>query len=367
MPIKFKPVNVNEFMSTYLSFGRQDRISHESLEKMWQVAKGVEYATNGLELYKRMNIKDQHDVDKRLAPLYEILVNQKSKHLDQKKRKLDEISEALKRRVTKDPNVRDHYISLYRDNQRKIQIEKSSFEKEIIKHVGIKALNLDNAEFFKHKSEACSLQLTILRDDDAETIIKKANDNLSETKKLVESLYNQLSEITHHAQKKITNLDYILRLAVNNKIYSAKDIGLGPTTWKSYLSEDAFAKKYFGTQRACGRRKYIDREIPSVHGKQWQRTLIDYCHARAVLKEYQNALKKGTHGGVSLSERCRQALMKDVTHSINRYDARYQTYTKRADKTANHLQELNKRLMIYDVAINDVNRQIERVKSMGNS
>ncbi|MCW2477789.1 hypothetical protein [Candidatus Symbiopectobacterium sp. NZEC135] len=367
MPLKFEPVNVNEFMSTYLSFNSLDRISHEALDKMWKVAKGIEFATNGLELFKRMNIKDQHDVDKRLAPLYEKLVRQKSKCHDQKKEKLNEISEALKRRVTKDPNVRDHYISRYKDNQRKIQIEKSCFEKEISKHVGIKALNVDNAELFKHKSEACRLQLNILRDDDAETIMKKANDNLSETTKQVECLYSRLSEITRHAQKKIDNLDYILRLAVDNKIYNAKGIGFGPITWKSYLSEDAYAKKYFGTQRVCGRRKYIEREIPSVHGKQWQRTLIDYCHERAVLKEYQNALKKGTSDGVSLSEQCRQALMKDVTHAINRYDAKHHTYTKRAEKTADHLDHLKRRLMMYDVAINDVNRQIERVKLMGNS
>ncbi|MGX8941996.1 hypothetical protein ACWWJF_18655 [Symbiopectobacterium sp. Eva_TO] len=76
--------------------------------------------------------------------------------------------------MTKDPKVRDHYISRYKNNQNKIKIEKSLIEKEILKHTGIKALNVDNADLFKHKSEACRLQLKILRDDDAETVIKKA-------------------------------------------------------------------------------------------------------------------------------------------------------------------------------------------------
>ncbi|MCW2487133.1 hypothetical protein J5069_14650 [Candidatus Symbiopectobacterium sp. NZEC127] len=367
MPIKFEPVDVNIFMSTYLSLVRQDRISHEALDNMGKVAKKIEFATNGIDLFKRMKIRDQHDVDKRLAPLHEKLMKQQSKHYDKKKEKLVEIAEALKKRVTKDPNVREHYISRYRNNQNQIKIEKSLIEKEILKHSGIRALNVDNADLFKHKREACHLQLNVLRDDDAETVIKKANDNLSETKKNVAYLYNQLREITHHAQKKMSDLDYVLRLAVDNKIYSAKDLGCGPTTWKSHLSADAYAKKYFGTQRVCGRRKHIEREIPSIQGKKWQSTLIDYCHAYAVLKEYQNALKKGTRDGVSLAERCRTALMKDIVQTIDGYDAKHSTYTRRAEKTAEHLSNLRMKSMICDTAINDVNRQIERVKSMGDS
>ncbi|MBT9429033.1 hypothetical protein [Candidatus Symbiopectobacterium endolongispinus] len=297
MPIKFKPVDVDIFMSTYLSLGKQNRISHEALDKMGKVAKGLDLATNGIELFKRMNIRDQHDVNKRFAPVYEILTNQHSKHYEREKEKITEISEALKRRATKDPKVRGHYISRYKNNQNKIKIEKSLIEKEILKHTGIKALNVDNADLFKHKSEACRLQLKILRDDDAETVIKKANNNLSDTKKNIAFLYNQLSEIRRHAQKRMSNLYYILHLAVENKIYSTKDIGCGPTTWKGHLLADAYAKKYFGTQRVYGRRKHIEREIPSLYGKQWQTTLIDYCHAHDVLKAYQYALKKETHDG----------------------------------------------------------------------
>ncbi|WP_291970565.1 hypothetical protein [Candidatus Symbiopectobacterium sp.] len=40
---------------------------------------------------------------------------------------------------------------------------------------------------------------------------------------------------------------------------------------------------------------------------------------------------------------------------------------KRAEKTADHLTNLKTKSMAYDVEINDVNRQIERVKLMGNS
>ncbi|MBG6245828.1 hypothetical protein CS369_15565 [Candidatus Symbiopectobacterium sp. 'North America'] len=102
MPIKFKPVDVDLFMATYQSLGRQNRISHEALDKMGKVAKELDFATNGVELFKRMNIRDQHDVDKKLAPVYEMLTNQHSKHYDKKKEKITEISEALKRRITKD-------------------------------------------------------------------------------------------------------------------------------------------------------------------------------------------------------------------------------------------------------------------------
>lgn len=367
MPVKFKPVDVDLFISTYRSLGSQNRISHEALNKMGTVAKGLAFATNGVYLFKRMNIRDQHDVDKRLVPLYEKLKNQKSKHYDQKKEKINEISEALKSQVTKDPNVRDQYIDRFRNNQNNIRIEKSFAEKEILKHTGIRSLYVDNADLFKHKTEACRLQLDILRDDDDETIIKKANDNLSDTKKNIANLYNQLSEITLHVQKKMSDLDRLLSLAVKNKIYSAKDIGFGPTTWKDHLSTDAYAKKYFGTQRVHGRRRHIRREIPSPHGKQWQSTLIDYCHAHTMLKAYQHALKKGSRDGGGLIERCRAALMKDITHSIDRYDAKHRTYTKRAEKTANHTNTLKMKLTVYDTAIEDVNRQIERVKLTGDS
>lgn len=367
MPIKFKPVDVDIFMSTYLSLGNQKRISHEALDKMEKLAKGLAFATNGINLFKRMNIRDQHDVDKRLAPLYEMLTNQHSKHYDRKKEKITKIAEALKSQVTKDPHVKDHYITRYRQNQNQIKIEKSLIKKEILKHTGIKALNVDNADLYKHKNEACHLQLNILRDDDAETVIKKAADNLSKTTKNIAFLYTKLSEIKRHAQKRMSDLDYLLRLAVENKIYSAKDIGCGPSTWKDHLTADAYAKKYFGAQRAYGRRKHIERQIPSLHGKQWQTTLIDYCHAHAVLKAYQHALKKETRDGGSLAERCRTALMTDIIHSIGAYHARYRTYIKRAEKTTDHIANLKLKSMSYDVAINDVNRQIERVKLMGNS
>ncbi|MFT8209729.1 MAG: hypothetical protein ACMZI0_02205 [Symbiopectobacterium sp.] len=330
MPIKFERVDVDVFMSTYLSFNHRDRISHDDLDKMGKVAKGLDFATNGLDLFRRMKIKDHYDMDKRLAPLFEKLINQQSKHYDKKKDKLTVISEALKRQVTKDPNLRDHYISRYKNNLNQIKIEKSLIEKEILKHTEIKNSNVDKAECFKRKSEECSLQLKALLNDDAETVIKKVNNNLSETKRYVASFYNELSEISRHAQKNISNLDYILRLAADNKIYSAKDIGFGPTTWKSYLSGDTYAKKYFGTQRVYGRRKYIEREIPSAQGKKWQSTLIDYCNAYAALKEYKNALKKGSRDGLCLTERCRMTLEKDISYSIDTYDKKYEKYTNRA-------------------------------------
>ncbi|QZN95062.1 hypothetical protein [Symbiopectobacterium purcellii] len=367
MPIKFKPVDVDGFMITYCNLASQKRISYEALNKMGKVAKGLEFATNGVHLFKRMNIKERHDVDRKFAPLYEMLSKQNSKHYDKKKEKITEISEAFKQLINKDPNVREHYINHYKHNQNKIKNEKVLIEKEILKHAGIRTINIDNAELYKHKSEACRLQLNILRDDDAEAVIKKATNNLSETKKKIASLYNQLGEIKHHAQKRMSDLDYILSLAVENKIYSTKDIGCGPTTWKSHLTADAYAKKYFGTQRVYGRRKHINREIPSLYGKQWQTTLIDYCHAHDALKAYQKALKKETRDGVSLAERCRTTLMTDTIHSIDAHHARYRTYTKRAEKTADHITNLKMRTMAYDVAIEDVNRQIERVKLVADS
>ncbi|MGG2141911.1 hypothetical protein [Symbiopectobacterium sp. RP] len=59
--------------------------------------------------------------------------------------------------------------------------------------------------------------------------------------------------------------------------------------------------------------------------------------------------------------------MSDIIQSIDAYHARYSTYTKRAEKTADHLTNLKMKSMAYNVAINNVNRQIERVKLMGNS
>ena len=79
MPIKFTHVNVNEFMSTYLSLPEKERISHSDLNKMNKVAQRLNFATNSIDFRKRMKIKDQNDVDKRLEPLFEKLINQQSK------------------------------------------------------------------------------------------------------------------------------------------------------------------------------------------------------------------------------------------------------------------------------------------------
>ncbi|MBG6245826.1 hypothetical protein CS369_15555 [Candidatus Symbiopectobacterium sp. 'North America'] len=59
--------------------------------------------------------------------------------------------------------------------------------------------------------------------------------------------------------------------------------------------------------------------------------------------------------------------MRNIIYSIDSYHARYSTYTKHAEKTADHITNLKMKSMAYDVAINDVNRQIERVKLMGDS
>lgn len=367
MPIKCERVNVDEFMSTYLSFNVRDRISFADLDKMGKVAKGIYFATNGLDLFRRMKIRDQHDVDKRLAPLYEKLINQQSKHYDKKKEKLTEISDALKTRVTKDPNVRDQYISRYKSNKEKVKAEKTIIEHEILKHTEIKSSNVDKSDFFKCKSEGYNLQLKTLHNDDAEAVIKKFNYHLSETTKYVAFLYNELREISRHAQKKIPDLNNILHLSVNNKIYNAKDIGFGPTTWKSHLSSDTYAKKYFGIQRAYGRRKCIEREIPRAEGTKWQSTLIDYCYAHAALKEYKNALKKGGRDRSRLTEMCRSALEKNISHYIDIYDKKNEKYALRAKKTVDHLRSLEMRLLACDSMISDINRQIERVKLMGYS